>query len=161
MEIWRKLDIVQSGKIQNNIYILNYPAPFSAGFPHSQDKRAGISKKFVLFFTLFLYISWFGYILSYELHAFARHKLKLLSKYCCPLGPGCVKASSIQERGPHWGPQVGKLGKSSDFDLRTSSKPTWYISASCRVLSIVWSSFTYNVQWAKLKTKQKKLLNYL
>ena len=49
---------IQSGKIQNNIYILNFLALFSAGFPCSQDKREGISKHFLSFFifTLFLYI---------------------------------------------------------------------------------------------------------
>ena len=31
---------------------------FHSGFPHSQDKRAGISKIFLSFFTLFLYIPW-------------------------------------------------------------------------------------------------------
>ena len=29
-----------------------------SGFPRSQDKRAGISKKMLSFFTLFLYIPW-------------------------------------------------------------------------------------------------------
>ena len=41
---------IQSRKIQknnNSIYILNFPTPFSAKFPHSQDKRAGISKIFI------------------------------------------------------------------------------------------------------------------
>ena len=32
--------------------------PFSARFPHSPDKRAGISKYFLSFSTLFLYIPW-------------------------------------------------------------------------------------------------------
>ena len=36
---------IQSGKIQNNKYILNYAAPFSAEFPRWKDKRVGISKK--------------------------------------------------------------------------------------------------------------------
>ena len=36
----------QEGKIQNNIYILNFPILFSAGFPRSQDKRTGISNFF-------------------------------------------------------------------------------------------------------------------
>ena len=49
---------IKSGKIQNNIYILNFPAQFSAGFSHSQDKRAGISKYFLSFSTLFIYIPW-------------------------------------------------------------------------------------------------------
>ena len=33
---------IQSKKIQNNIYILNFPTLFSARFPRSQDNRAGI-----------------------------------------------------------------------------------------------------------------------
>ena len=33
-------------KIQNNIYILDFPTPFSAEFPRSQDKIAGISRIF-------------------------------------------------------------------------------------------------------------------
>ena len=33
-------------EIQNNIYILNFPARFYAEFPHSQHKRAGISNNF-------------------------------------------------------------------------------------------------------------------
>ena len=50
---------IQSGKIQNNMLILNFPAPFSAGFPLTlQDKRVGISKVFLSFLTLFLYIPW-------------------------------------------------------------------------------------------------------
>ena len=36
---------IQSGKIQNDVYILNFLILFSAEFPHSQDKIAGISKK--------------------------------------------------------------------------------------------------------------------
>ena len=36
---------IQSRKIQNNIYIWNFPTPFSAGFPRSRDKRVEISKK--------------------------------------------------------------------------------------------------------------------
>ena len=48
---------IQSRKIQNNIYIFWIScAHFSAEFPCSQDKRVGISKKFLLFSTLFLYI---------------------------------------------------------------------------------------------------------
>ena len=47
---------IQSGKIQTtNIYILNFPAPFSAEFPCLKDKRAGISNLFLSFSTLFLY----------------------------------------------------------------------------------------------------------
>ena len=49
---------IQSGNIQNNVYFFYFPTPFSAGFPHSQDKRAGISKKILSFSTLFLYICW-------------------------------------------------------------------------------------------------------
>ena len=33
---------IQSWKIQNSIYVLNFPTPFSAEFPGSQDKRVGI-----------------------------------------------------------------------------------------------------------------------
>ena len=40
---------IQNGKIKNNIDILNFPAPFYAEFPCLQDKRAGISKKILLF----------------------------------------------------------------------------------------------------------------
>ena len=48
-----------SGKIQNICYF-----EFShSGFPHSQDKRAGISKKFLSFFTLFFYIPWLDCLL--------------------------------------------------------------------------------------------------
>ena len=32
-------------QIQNNLNILNFPALFSAEYPHLKDKRAGISKK--------------------------------------------------------------------------------------------------------------------
>ena len=46
---------IQSGKIQNNISILNFPALFSAEFHHLQDNRAGISKNFLSFFTLIFY----------------------------------------------------------------------------------------------------------
>ena len=48
---------IQSGKIQNNIYFFNFPTPFSAEFPRSQDKREGNS---MLFSTLILYISTLG-----------------------------------------------------------------------------------------------------
>ena len=34
-------------------YILNFPARFSAEFPHSQDKGAGISKTFLTFSVLY------------------------------------------------------------------------------------------------------------
>ena len=48
---------IQSRKIQNSIYILNFPAPFSAGFPCLQDKREWeFQKKILSFFILFLYI---------------------------------------------------------------------------------------------------------
>ena len=47
---------IQSGKIQNNINILNFPASFSAEFTRSKDKRVGISKLFLSYSTLFLYI---------------------------------------------------------------------------------------------------------
>ena len=47
---------IQSGKIQNNIYILNFPTLFSAEFLRLQDKRVGISKVFLSLFTLFFYI---------------------------------------------------------------------------------------------------------
>ena len=52
---------IQRGKIPNNIYILNFPTPFSTGFSRSQDKRAGIRKKFLSFSTQFLYIPCFIY----------------------------------------------------------------------------------------------------
>ena len=54
----------ESGKIQNNIYVLNFPTPFSAEFSRSQDKRVGISKNFMSFSTLFLYIPWLSEIIS-------------------------------------------------------------------------------------------------
>ena len=38
---------------------------FRSGFPHSQDKRAGISKHFLSFSTLSLYIPWIFYLPSY------------------------------------------------------------------------------------------------
>ena len=58
---------IQSRKIQYNqgsldiinIYFLNFPTPISAEIPRSQDKRAGISKFFLSFSTLFLYIPWY------------------------------------------------------------------------------------------------------
>ena len=47
---------IESRKIPNNIYILNFPTPFSAGFPHSLDKRAGISKKnSVVLYSIFIH----------------------------------------------------------------------------------------------------------
>ena len=54
--------MIQSGKIQNNIYILNFTALFYAEFHFLQDKRAGLSKKFLLFSTLFLYIPCLNYV---------------------------------------------------------------------------------------------------
>ena len=45
-------------KITYIYIILNFPTLFSAGFPRLQDKRAGISKNFLSFSTLFLYIPW-------------------------------------------------------------------------------------------------------
>ena len=49
-------ELIQSRKIPNNIYILNFLAPFSAEFPSSQDKRVEILKKYMSFATQFLYI---------------------------------------------------------------------------------------------------------
>ena len=46
------------GKFRISLYNLNFPTPFSVEFPHSQDNRAGISKKFLSFSTLFLYVPW-------------------------------------------------------------------------------------------------------
>ena len=47
---------IQSG-FQNNIYFLKFSrSVFSREFPHSKDKRAGISKNFMLFSILFLTI---------------------------------------------------------------------------------------------------------
>ena len=40
---------IQRRKIQNNIYILNFPAQFPVEFHHSQDKRARIPKKYLSF----------------------------------------------------------------------------------------------------------------
>ena len=54
----RKSRVLGKFNITSIFYILNFPAPFSAGFPYSQDKTAGISEIFLLFFTLFLYIAW-------------------------------------------------------------------------------------------------------
>ena len=47
---------IQSRKIQiqNQIYFKSS----CPGFPHSEDKRAGILKLFLPFFNLFLYIAW-------------------------------------------------------------------------------------------------------
>ena len=47
---------IQSRKIQNNIYFLNFITSFYAEFPRSQDKREGISKIFLSFSALFLYM---------------------------------------------------------------------------------------------------------
>ena len=53
-------------EIQNNIYIFfNIPTTFYAEFPRSQDKRAGISKDFLSLSTLFLYIRWVRYLVTY------------------------------------------------------------------------------------------------
>ena len=49
----RKCSRKWNRKIQNIYVILNFPP---SRFPHSQDKRARISKKFLPFFTVFLYI---------------------------------------------------------------------------------------------------------
>ena len=46
---------IQSGKIQNNIYFLNFPAPLSAECPHLQDKRAEISVFSVVFYPIFVH----------------------------------------------------------------------------------------------------------
>ena len=47
----------KNSKLDSNyMNILNFPAPFSAGFPCSQDKRVGISKKEVCHFLPYFYI---------------------------------------------------------------------------------------------------------
>ena len=46
---------IHSEKFQNYLYYFKFSR---SGFPHCEDKRAGISKIFLLFFTLFLYIHW-------------------------------------------------------------------------------------------------------
>ena len=43
----------EAGKLKKNICYFEFA---HSGFPRSQDKRAGISKKILSFFTLFLYI---------------------------------------------------------------------------------------------------------
>ena len=53
---------IQSRKIQNYI---NYFEFFYSGFPRSHDKRLGISKLFLSFFILFLYIPWPGDLVWY------------------------------------------------------------------------------------------------
>ena len=45
----------RAGKIQNYIYYFEFSHSW---FPRWEDKRAGISKKFQLFFILFFYIPW-------------------------------------------------------------------------------------------------------
>ena len=47
---------IQQKTEQENSKLAYYFEFSHSGFPHSQDKRAGISKIFLLFFTLFLYI---------------------------------------------------------------------------------------------------------
>ena len=47
-------EIQQKMEQENSKYICYFEFCCS-GFPHSQDKRAGISKNFLSFFTLFLY----------------------------------------------------------------------------------------------------------
>ena len=61
---------IQSGKIQNNIYILNFPTQFSAGFPRLQDKRAGISKNFLSF------------SIQFYTYSDSRHSVKLTNVRC-------------------------------------------------------------------------------
>ena len=70
---------IQSGKIQNNIYFFNFPAPFSTGFSRSQDKRAGISKMFLSFFTLSLYMVYPALGYSYTLQ-----KFRMCNQINCP-----------------------------------------------------------------------------
>ena len=43
-------------KFKITYIFFNFPAPFYAEFPRSQDKKVEISKKFLSFSTLFLYI---------------------------------------------------------------------------------------------------------
>ena len=42
---------------------LNFPTLFCSRFPRSEDKRAGNSKFFLLFFTLFFYIPWVNHFI--------------------------------------------------------------------------------------------------
>ena len=48
---------IQSGKIQNNqIFFFNFPAPFSAEFPHSQEKKSRKFKKIsVVLYLIFIH----------------------------------------------------------------------------------------------------------
>ena len=55
---------IQSGKIQNNIYFLNFITSFYAEFPRSQDKREVISRIILSFSTIFLYIPCYNNILK-------------------------------------------------------------------------------------------------
>ena len=59
----RKSSRKQSRKIQNSICYFEFSR---FGFLRLLDKRAEISKKFLSFFTLFLYISWIGYLIIWS-----------------------------------------------------------------------------------------------
>ena len=50
-------EIQQKTERENSKYICYFEF-FRSGFPHLQNKRVGISKKFLSFSTLFLYIPW-------------------------------------------------------------------------------------------------------
>ena len=67
---------IQNGIIQNNIYFLIFPTPFYAEFTHSQDKRAGISKKILSFSTLFLCIPCLKVLFRYLFLLFLKWQLE-------------------------------------------------------------------------------------
>ena len=63
------IEEIQSGKIQNNIYILNFPTSFSAEFCCSQDKRVGISTNLsLILFSIFLYLCILMHIIPSNTH---------------------------------------------------------------------------------------------
>ena len=55
---WENLKLHwENSKYIGTYVILNFPAPFFAGFPRSQDKRAGISKKILSFlYSIFIVV---------------------------------------------------------------------------------------------------------
>ena len=99
---------IQSRKIQNNIvHILNFPALFSAEFPHSQDKTQGISNFFMSFSTLFLYISCVQLIIhplviALFLFIFRAHYAVLLLS--CPFSGGGIFYTFLRHKqfGSHY-----------------------------------------------------------
>ena len=64
---------IYKNRVKNDRNIFDIPALlsskwfFRSGFPYSEDKRAGISKMFLLFFTLFFYIPWVDHFFEHGL----------------------------------------------------------------------------------------------